>query len=234
MRRVRRAFTDAALLEGAQLNRVAPTWVSMQSGTESMTHLPITREKGTPVCADKAGEETALIARVAACDEIAFESLYRAYHPRLRHFLLRMMRRPALIEDVLDETMLVVWRNARTYNHASRLSTWIFAIAYRQSLKALRRHGELLDHEDADRLHSPMQGPEGELQRQQVSARLQAAIAALSADHRAVIELTYYQGYGCREVAAIMRCPVDTVKTRMFYARRRLKSLLLTLEGEVS
>lgn len=199
-----------------------------------MTHLPTTREQGAPAGADKLHDEAALIARVAARDQAAFETLYRAYYPKLWHFLLRLMRRPALVEDVLDETMLVVWRKARTYNHASRLSTWIFAIAYRQSLKALRRHGELLDHEDADRLHSPAQGPDGELQRQQVSARLQAAIAALSADHRAVIELTYYQGYGCREVAAIMRCPVDTVKTRMFYARRRLKSLLLTLEGEVS
>lgn len=199
----------------------------------SMTHLPITREHA-PACAGTPDDEAALITRVAGRDQAAFESLYRAYYPRLRHFLLRMMRRPALIEDVLDETMLVVWRKARTYNHASRLSTWIFAIAYRQSLKALRRGDGLLEHEDADRLRSPEQGPDGELQRSQVSGQLRAAIAALSAEHRAVIELTYYQGYACREIAAIMQCPVDTVKTRMFYARRRLKTLLLTLREDVS
>lgn len=199
-----------------------------------MTHLPITREHGAQVCAGMPDDEAALIARVAGHDEAAFESLYRAYYPRLRHFLLRMMRRPALVEDVLDETMLVVWRKARTYNHASRLSTWIFAIAYRQSLKALHRGDGLLEHEDADQLRSPQQGPDGELQRWQVSGQLRAAIAALSAEHRAVIELTYYQGYACREIAAIMQCPVDTVKTRMFYARRRLKTLLLAVREDVS
>ncbi|HET9835349.1 MAG TPA: sigma-70 family RNA polymerase sigma factor [Rhodanobacteraceae bacterium] len=199
-----------------------------------MTQLPITREERATVRADAAaGDEAALIARVASRDQGAFESLYRAYYPRLRHFLLGMMRRSSLIEDVLDETMLVVWRKARTYNHASRLSTWIFAIAYRQSLKALRHGGDVLEHADADHLHSPGRGPDDELQRQQVSGRLQAAIAALSAEHRAVIELTYYQGYACREIAAIMHCPVDTVKTRMFYARRRLKTLLVTLREDV-
>ncbi|MGN6313277.1 MAG: RNA polymerase sigma factor [Rhodanobacteraceae bacterium] len=199
-----------------------------------MTHLPTTREQGAPAGADKLHDEAALIARVAARDQAAFETLYRAYYPKLWHFLLRLMRRPALVEDVLDETMLVVWRKARTYNHASRLSTWIFAIAYRQSLKALRRGDGLLEHDDADDLRSPAQGPDGELQRQQVSGQLQDALAALSAEHRAVIELTYYQGYACREVAAIMQCPVDTVKTRMFYARRRLKTRLLALREDVS
>lgn len=198
-----------------------------------MTHLPITREHGASAITEAPCDEAALIARVAGRDQAAFESLYRAYYPKLRHFLLRMMRRPALIEDVLDETMLVVWRKARTYNHASRLSTWIFAIAYRQSLKALRRSDDRLEGEEADHLRSPEREPDGELQRQQVSGRLQAAIAALSAEHRAVIELSYYQGYACREVAAIMRCPVDTVKTRMFYARRRLKTLLLGLQDDV-
>jgi RNA polymerase sigma factor (sigma-70 family) len=199
-----------------------------------MTHLPITREHGTKASAVMLDDEAALIARVAGLDQSAFESLYRAYYPKLRHFLLRMMRRSALIEDVLDETMLVVWRKARTYNHASKLSTWIFAIAYRQSLKALRRGDEPQGHDDADQLHSPEPEPDGALQSQQVSGRLQAAIATLSAEHRAVIELTYYQGYACREVAAIMQCPVDTVKTRMFYARRRLKTLLLALREDVS
>jgi RNA polymerase sigma-70 factor (ECF subfamily) len=200
----------------------------------SMTHLPITRERDAPVRAGTSEADAALITRVAGRDQAAFESLYRAYCPKLRHFLLRVVRRPALIEDVLDETMLVVWRKARTYNHASKLSTWIFAIAYRQSLKALRRGDGLLEHDDADELHSQEREPDGECQRQQVSGQLQAAIAALSAEHRAVIELTYYQGYACREVAAIMQCPVDTVKTRMFYARRRLKALLLALREDVS
>ena len=103
-------------------------------------------------------------------------------------------------------------------------------IAYRQALKALHRLDAGSDagasvNEDA--LFDPSQrGPDGELQQQELHERLSRAMSALSAEHRAVIELTYYLGYSCRDVAQVMDCPVDTVKTRMFYARRRLKSLL--------
>jgi RNA polymerase sigma-70 factor (ECF subfamily) len=182
---------------------------------------------------DAVAEEAALLARVAARDQSAFEILYRAYRPRLRHFLLRMMRRPALAEDVLEETMLVVWSKARTFNGTCKPSTWIFAIAWRQALKALRNLDEPAEMPDFDTLRSPAHGPDGELHRQQVGSRLRAAMAGLSADHRTVIELTYYQGYACREIAQIMHCPVDTVKTRMFYARRRLKTLLMSIQEDV-
>lgn len=197
-----------------------------------MTHLPNTRG-GAPAAGrnDASADEATLIARVVMRDQDAFEMLYRAYYPKLRQFLLRMTRRPAMVEDVVNETMLVVWRKAGRYNHASKFSTWIFAIAYRQALKALRRAGD--DGEALpENLRAPGRGPDGELQQTQLNGHLQTAMAALSAEHRAVIELTYFQDYACREVAAIMQCPVDTVKTRMFYARRRLKTLLAGLAGD--
>ncbi|HJU25676.1 MAG TPA: sigma-70 family RNA polymerase sigma factor [Rhodanobacteraceae bacterium] len=199
-----------------------------------MSQIPIPRGPTREIAPnDVAAEEAALLARVAAHEQAAFEVLYRTYRPRLRHFLLRMTRRQALAEDVLEETMLVVWRRARTFNGACKPSTWIFAIAWRQALKALRNLDEPVEMPDFDTLRSPSSGPDGELHRQQTGARLRAAMAGLSADHRAVIELTYYQGYACREIAQIMHCPVDTVKTRMFYARRRLKTLLMSLREDV-
>ena len=93
--------------------------------------------------------EVRLLGAIAAGERHAFEMLYRAYHPRLTRFLDRMTRRPALVEEVLDDTMLVVWRRADRYNGRSKVSTWIFAIAYRTALKALQRLDEAIDYGEA-------------------------------------------------------------------------------------
>jgi RNA polymerase sigma factor (sigma-70 family) len=178
-----------------------------------------------------AADEVGLMNRIAAEEMDAFESLYRLYHPRLTRFLVGMTRRPGLVEEILDDTMLVVWRKAYTYQPHAKVSTWIFAIAYRQALKALRQVDDAVEF-DAEAHAEPDAGPDAELQQGELRVRLDHALAALSAEHRAVIELTYYLGYACREIAQIMDCPVDTVKTRMFYARRRLKTLLGASEEE--
>lgn len=172
-----------------------------------------------------AREELRLIARVAAEDMAAFESLYRAYHPRLVRFLHGLLRQGALVEEVLDDTMLVVWRRAHTFDGSAKLSTWLFAIAYRQALKALRQRGQEPRIDDEPAAPGETE-PDRRLQQHQLHACLDEALATLSAEHRAVIELTYYHGHSCREIAAIVDCPVATVKTRMFYARRRLRSAL--------
>ncbi|HEV8255360.1 MAG TPA: sigma-70 family RNA polymerase sigma factor [Casimicrobiaceae bacterium] len=173
-----------------------------------------------------AADEIALIRQVAGGDTTAFETLFRRYYPRLRRFLERMTRRPQLVDEIVNDTMLVVWRKADTFNLRSKLSTWIIGIALRRSLKALERVNDAIDF-DPDAAASPAEsGPEGNLLRQELRMRLSQALMSLSPEQRAVIELTYYEGCTYREIAAIVGCPVDTVKTRMFYARRRLKSLL--------
>jgi RNA polymerase sigma-70 factor (ECF subfamily) len=172
-------------------------------------------------------DEAALIERVALGDERAFETLYRSYFPRLTRFLERMTRRPELVEEVLNDTMLVVSKNAHKYNNSSKVSTWIFAIAYRKGLKALRDLKEPVESDPGDEVFgSDEWEPRQELMQLQLRRVLSTAVEALSANHRAVIELTYFQGAGYREIADIMGCPVETVKTRMFHARRRLKALL--------
>ena len=171
-------------------------------------------------------DEVALVGRVASADGVAFEALYRCYYPRLRRFLEQVTRRPQLVEEILNDTMLVVWCKAHTYNRHSKVSTWIFAIAFRKALKALKHIDDAVDF-DPEEVASPVEsGPEGELLRQELHVLLSHAMSALSAEHRAVIELTYYEGCAYREIAEIMGCPVDTVKTRMFHARRRLRALL--------
>jgi len=171
-------------------------------------------------------DDARLLALVSAGDLHAFEELYRAYHPRLKRFLANLLRRPHLVDEVLNDTMMVVWRQPEKYNGKSKVSTWIYAIAYRKSLKALRRRDEPIEDKTADTRPSADPGPEQNLGQRQLQTLLLKAMGELSADHRAVVDLTYFHEIGYREIAELMDCPVDTVKTRMFHARRRLKAML--------
>jgi RNA polymerase sigma factor (sigma-70 family) len=173
-----------------------------------------------------AGEDARLIRRIADRDLRAFEALYRNYHPRLTRFLTNLIRRPQLVEEVLNDTLLVVWDRPDSYNGSCKLSTWIFAIAYRKAMKALRRQDEPMEDKHAETRMTAEPGPEQQLGQRQVQQALLAAMAQLSADHRAVVDLTYFHEINYREIAEIMDCPVDTVKTRMFHARRHLKAML--------
>jgi RNA polymerase sigma-70 factor (ECF subfamily) len=179
-----------------------------------------------PPAQGRSEDEGQLIARIRARDLRAFESLYRLYHPRLTRFLVNLVRRPQLAEEVLNDTMLVVWNRPDSFNGTSRLSTWIFAIAYRKALKALRRSDDPVEDHHAEGRPSGEPGPEQQLGLRQAHAALLEAMQALSPDHRTVVDLTYFHEIGYREIAEIMDCPVDTVKTRMFHARRHLRRVL--------
>jgi RNA polymerase sigma-70 factor (ECF subfamily) len=169
-------------------------------------------------------EEVALLSRVAEGDVRAFDNLFHSYAPRLIRFLGRTTRVPHLIDEIVNDTMLIVWRKAGTFNGCSKVSTWILGIASRRRLKALERiesgRGAVMD---VTEIASPSEaGPEeGEARRQ-----CRAALDALPAEQRQVVILTYFEGRSYPEIARIVGCPVNTVKTRMFHARRRLRSLL--------
>ena len=171
------------------------------------------------------------MARIAAHELRAFEALYRLYHPRLTRFLMNMTRRPTLVDEVLNDTMLVVWTRPEGFNGTSKLSSWIFAIAYRKALKALHRQALPVEDGDAHLRACPEPGPEQRLAQSLAGQTLRDSLAMLSPDHRAVVDLTYFHDFGYREIAEIMACPVDTVKSRMFYARRHLGRVLA---GELS
>ncbi len=175
---------------------------------------------------DNQAYETQLIARLLARDIDAFEELYRAYCPRLTRFVTKFVKRPHIVEEVINDTLMVVWDRADAFKGASKLSTWIFGVAYRKAMKAMRKQDEPVEDPWAEHRVSLDPTPEDELNRQRVQRLLQQAINELSADHRAVIEFTYFHEMGYREIAEIMDCPVDTVKTRMFHARRHLKRRL--------
>lgn len=174
----------------------------------------------------KAASELALLDAVKRRDRGAFAELYRLYHPRLRGYLSRILSNAAIAEEVLDDVMFVVWKDARKYRGQAAVSSWIFGIAYRKAMTAIRkesRHQSLLDH-CADVNTVPARAP-------QDVELIQAGLVQLSADHRQVVELTYFSGFSYQEIATIADCPVNTIKTRMFHARRRLKYLLPILAG---
>lgn len=170
--------------------------------------------------------ERELLARVGAQDLDAFEKLYRMYQPRLARFLGTVLRRSQLVEEVLDDTMMTVWQTAGNFRGASKPSTWIFAIAYRKALKARNRWPDPVEDDSFDRRVDPDARADEQLQRQHLHRALREAMEQLSPEHRAVVDLTYFHGLGYREIADIVGCPVDTVKTRMFHARRRLKEAM--------
>lgn len=170
-------------------------------------------------------DDLELLRRICDADHQAFEQLYKRYYQRLFRFAFRVLRRLDSIEEIINDVMYVVWRRAASFNPQGRVSTWIFGIAYRKCLKASvsgvsSEHVPLEDAEDM----MPAE-IDGGLRDLEIEDWLSVAFSKLPADQRAVLELTYHQGLHYGEIAEIMQCPENTVKTRMFHARRKIKAL---------
>jgi RNA polymerase sigma-70 factor, ECF subfamily len=177
--------------------------------------------------ADQNKLELALLTRIIARDAQAMHELYHLYHRRLARFLMRLTSRYDLAEEIINDTFWVIWQHAADFRGASQLSTWVFGIAYRRALKTLRRVRPDLPLESEE---VPEQTEEP-WQQAELREWLGAALGKLPHEQRMVLELAYHLGHSCEEIAEIMQCPTNTVKTRMFHARRKLKGLLSTLAG---
>jgi len=183
---------------------------------------------GQQVGSMETDDDLELLRRVAARDRQAFETLYQRYARRLYSYLSKLIQRHEVVEEVLDDVMLVVWQNATRFEPTSRPSTWIFGIAHYKALKALKRSANqpAVSPPGVPEADSQQEGPEDLLTRQERTHLLGQALGTLSSEQRAVVELTFYHAYSYQEIAAIVGCPVNTVKTRMFHARRRLAQCL--------
>jgi len=182
---------------------------------------------GTSSGSSSNARELELLRQVAAGDRTAFKELYLIYHRRLARFLMRMTSRHDLIEEVINDTLWTVWLKAGDFRGDSLVSTWIVGITYRRALKALRRHGTprpMLVVEDV------AVAPDAQLEDEN-RQWLGQALAELPLEQRMVMEFSYLMGHSCEEIATIMQCPVNTVKTRMFHAREKLRRSLPRLAG---
>jgi RNA polymerase sigma-70 factor, ECF subfamily len=167
-----------------------------------------------------------LIGRIARGDRLAMQVLFARHHVRVYRFVLRITRDEMAAEDVISEVFLDVWHEAARFEGRSTVSTWLIAIARFKALSALRKRREAkLDEETAESIEEPSDGPELALTKLDKGAKLRQCLGALSPEHREVIDLVYYHDKSVEEVAKIVGIPQNTVKTRMFYARKKLGEL---------
>ena len=170
----------------------------------------------------------ALLVAIAAGDRRALEELYLSYHRRLARFLSRFTPRYENVEEIINDTFMVVWQSAKDFRNASQVSTWIIGIAYRTALKSFRRQKNHAGTRSLEDYPEQTVDPTFDAE---VHDWLQHGLSRLPIEQRLTLELAYHMGHSLEEIAAITECPVGTVKARMFHAREKLRQYLPTLSG---
>ena len=169
-----------------------------------------------------------LVQRIAGQDRAAFQALYARHQTRAFRFILRLTRNEAVAEELVNDVFLDVWRQAGRFEGSSAVSTWILAIARNKTYSLLRKRSELqMPDGAAEAMPDETDTPETAAQKGDKSAQMRQCMEALSVEHREVLDLVYYHEKSIREVAAIVGIPENTVKTRMFHARKKLGEVLL-------
>jgi RNA polymerase sigma-70 factor (ECF subfamily) len=176
--------------------------------------------------AQDTSDET-LVAQIAQRDKHALQLLYSRHHVRIYRFALRFLNDEAAAEDTVSEVFIDVWRQAERFEGRSQVTTWLLAIARNKALSMLRRRSnEELDDEVAEFIEDPSDNPEAAMLKSQRASVLQDCLTQLSPAHREIVDLVYYHEKSVEEVAEIISVPANTVKTRMFYARKRIGELM--------
>ena len=168
-----------------------------------------------------------LIGRIASGDRLAMQVLFARHHVKVFRFVLRLVRNESSAEDLISEVFLDVWRQAGKFEGRSAVTTWLLSIARFKALSVMRRRSEEeLDDETASAIEDQADDPEVALAKKDKGAALRECLTDLSPEHREIVDLVYYHEKSVAEVAEIVGIPEATVKTRMFYARKKLSVLL--------
>ncbi|MEA2924855.1 MAG: polymerase sigma-70 factor, subfamily [Alphaproteobacteria bacterium] len=182
------------------------------------------------VPAHAAGEPSSdemLIARIAGGDRLAMQTLFARHRTPVYRWLLRLVGNETVAEDLLSDVFLDVWRQAGRFQARSAVSTWLLAIARFKALSARRgRKDAELDETIEATVADSADNPEVVLQKKSRDQFVRTALTALSLEHREIIDLVYYHDKSVDECAQILGVPSGTVKTRMFYARKKLAELV--------
>ena len=180
-----------------------------------------------PLAAIKTNTDEALVNAIAEGDRRAMQVLFGRHQVKVYRFLVRMTGDTAAADDLVSEVFFEVWRKAASFEGRSQVSTWLLGIARFKALSAARRRTEdQLSDFTAETIEDGSDDPETVLAKQDTSAVIRECLQQLSVDHREIIVLVYYHEKSVDEAAAIVGIPCGTVKTRMFYARKRLAEML--------
>lgn len=173
------------------------------------------------------GSDGELVVRVGRGDRAALRLLFMRHHARIYRYVMRQTGSETMADDIANEVFLEVWRQARRFEGRSQVSTWLIGIARFKALSALRKRGEeALQEGQAEALADSADTPEVTAMKEDKGAALRRFVDGLSTEHREVVDLAYYHGRSVTEIGTILAVPVATVKTRMFYARKKLGEAL--------
>ena len=168
-----------------------------------------------------------LLAGIVQGNPRAIENLYREYRPRLAAFLSRLAPRCENIDEMINDTMMVVWQRADGFRGSSKISTWIFGIAYRIAMKTLRQNRRW----SANLAYAQIEATTDPTRQEEECDWLTQGLARLSPDHCASLMLIYHQGHSAREVSDMTHSPVGPIKARLWHARNSLRHHLEKLSG---
>jgi len=186
-----------------------------------------TAARPDPVAATPAELDAALLREIARGNQLAMRTLFMRHQVRVYRFVMRFVRDRGQAEDIVSEVFLAVWQQANRFKGRSSVSTWLLSIARHKALTAIKRPpAEPLDGDAAAAIADPALDPEARIDRSDSGAMLRRCLDALSREHGEMIDLVYYQQKSIKEIVDILGIPPNTVKTRMFYARKRLAALL--------
>ena len=196
-------------------------------------------------------QDKELLTAIAEGDQQAFNTLYQRYYQKMVNFAYQYVKQKDTAMEVANDVMMAVWNQANTFEQRSSVSTWMYAIAFRQAQKAFKKNVRH-DHEEFDETWQQSDSDENNafssadqdeaskgadllsteleqaMQSQQLWDHMEKAIDQLSEEQKSVVYLTSI-GYSYPEIAEMINCPANTVKTRMFHARRSIKKLFKSI-----
>jgi RNA polymerase sigma-70 factor (ECF subfamily) len=175
--------------------------------------------------------DVALLQRIAGHDQSALRMLLARHNVRVFRFAMSLTKNQSLAEEIVSDVFFEVWRRADSFKGRSQVLTWLLAIARNKAMSSLRRTThERLEDEFSEAIEDTAVDPETAMERQQAGTILADCLVKLPAIHREIIDLVYYHQMSVGEVAEILNIPINTAKTRMFYARKRIAELMVSQE----
>lgn len=186
-----------------------------------------------PCAVKREDSDLGLVGNIAAGDRLSMRTLYLRHHVQVYRFVLRLTGDRCKAEDIVSEVFFDVWRQAGRFEGRCQVSTWLLAMARNKAISALRRRqDEPLEDAVAEGIADEADDPQLALEKKDAGSLLRACLRQLSREHREVIDLVYYHEKSVNEAAEIVGIPCNTVKTRMYYARRRMRELFEQASAE--